>query len=118
MVCKEVEVTCSAGNHNHGSSKVQLDHCINYNWEVRYYPGQLIAVHRDGMYFAYPLTSKGLNRVRVTEKKSKRTTLIRDLKSVLDLTFALISNQVILAFVEEDGTASIYNIDDNTEELE
>lgn len=58
VVADNVKVMCSSGKHNHGSSKVKLVNCVSYNWTVRYYPGQLIAVHVGGVYFAYSLISK------------------------------------------------------------
>lgn len=60
IVAEDVKVTCSAGNHNHGSSKVKLTNVVDYNWEHKYYTGHLLAVHIAGKFFAYGI--KGNNQ--------------------------------------------------------
>lgn len=50
---QEVTVNCSAGTHNHGSSKVKLTNVVDYNWELRFYVGQLLAIHLNGQVIAY-----------------------------------------------------------------
>lgn len=54
----EVVVTTNAGNHNHGSSKVKLKNLVDYNWEPKFYPGQLLAIHMSGKYLAYSIKGK------------------------------------------------------------
>lgn len=48
-----VIIHCVEGTHNHGSSKVKLIDKIDYNWEFRYYHGNLVAAHIEGKIFAY-----------------------------------------------------------------
>lgn len=58
ILAQEVTINCSDGNHNHGSSKVKLTNVVDYQWELRFYTGQLIAIHVGGKIFAYAI--KGL----------------------------------------------------------
>lgn len=50
-----VTVIGSIGQHTHGSSKVKLKSFVDYKWEVRNYPGRLVAVHIDGKHIAYAI---------------------------------------------------------------
>lgn len=50
---KNVKIIANPGLHDHGSSKVKLKNFVDYKWEVKNYPGHLIAVHIDGKYIAY-----------------------------------------------------------------
>lgn len=44
------------GSHARGSSKVKLKNVVDYKWEHKYYyPGHLVAVHRDGKHLAYAI---------------------------------------------------------------
>lgn len=44
------------GSHARGSSKVKLKNVVDYKWEQKYYyPGHLVAVHRDGKHLAYAI---------------------------------------------------------------
>lgn len=52
---KELVIHCKAGSHSQGSSKVKLINRIDYNWEVRFYQGQLVAVHIDGKVVAFAM---------------------------------------------------------------
>lgn len=58
LVAEDIKVTCSTGNHNHGSSKVKLTNVVDYNWEHKYYTGHLLAIHVDGKFFAYGIKGK------------------------------------------------------------
>jgi len=47
------------GSHARGSSKVKLKNVVDYKWEQKYYyPGHLVAVHRDGKHLAYAINGK------------------------------------------------------------
>lgn len=50
---ENVIVHCVQGTHNHGSSKVKLIDRIDYNWEFKYYHGNLVAAHIGGKVIAY-----------------------------------------------------------------
>lgn len=58
MNATNVVVSTNAGNHDHGSSKVKLTNLVDYNWEPKFYPGQLLAIHLSGNFLAYSI--KGL----------------------------------------------------------
>lgn len=47
------------GSHTRGSSKVKLKNVVDYKWEHKYYyPGHLVAVHRDGKHLAYAINGE------------------------------------------------------------
>ena len=54
----DVTVVPSSGGHNQGSSKIILKNVVDFTWEHRYYPGQLLAIHMSGKYLAYGIKSK------------------------------------------------------------
>ncbi|CAH0726350.1 unnamed protein product, partial [Brenthis ino] len=118
----DVVVTTNAGSHNHGSSKVKLKNLVDYNWEPKFYPGQLLAVHISGKYLAYsikapnpanPGTWNGMVRVVYNpEPGIDRRTLIKGMKGeVQDLAFAHIPNQIVLASIDEMGNFYIHEIE-------
>lgn len=116
---QEVTVNCSAGNHNHGSSKVKLTDVVDYNWELRFYVGQLLAVHLNGHVIAYGMKGKKGGMIRVTNLESNRRALIREMNGLVqDISFALIPQQIVLACVDEEGSLFVYNIDDRSDAIE
>lgn len=58
IVAQDVTVNCSSGSHIEGSSKVKLTNLVEYQWEFKYYIGQLIAIHIDGKIIAYGIKGK------------------------------------------------------------
>ncbi|CAK1603588.1 unnamed protein product [Parnassius mnemosyne] len=122
VYASDVIVTTNAGSHNHGSSKVKLKNLVDYNWEPKFYPGQLLAVHISGKYLAYsikapnpanPGTWNGMVRVVYNpEPGTDRRTLIKGMKGeVQDLAFAHIQNQVVLACIDELGNFYVHEIE-------
>ncbi|XP_053604958.1 enhancer of mRNA-decapping protein 4-like [Plodia interpunctella] len=118
----DVVVTTNAGNHNHGSSKVKLRNLVDYNWEPKFYHGQLLAIHISGKYMAYSIKAtnplnpgswSGMVRVVYTpEPGTERRTLIKGMKGVVqDLAFAHIQNQVVLACIDEQGNFYVHEIE-------
>nr|XP_032529579.1 enhancer of mRNA-decapping protein 4 [Danaus plexippus plexippus] len=118
----DVVVTTNAGNHNHGSSKVKLKNLVDYNWEPKFYSGQLLAVHISGQYLAYSIKApnaadpgswNGMVRVVYNpEPGIDRRALIKGMKGeVLDLAFAHIQNQILLASIDEMGNFYIHEIE-------
>ncbi|XP_055296288.1 enhancer of mRNA-decapping protein 4 homolog isoform X3 [Sitodiplosis mosellana] len=101
-----IVVVGSAGSHDHGSSKIKLKNIVDYKWEVKNYIGRLIAVHLEGKYVAYAIKVAGKKgniegMVRVTNPVTGQRALIRGKSSeVLDLQFAHIKSQIILASIE------------------
>ena len=49
----------SSGDHEMGSSKLEISNIVNFGWEFQYCPGQLVAIHKSGSFFAYGLVSPG-----------------------------------------------------------
>lgn len=49
----DIVVYGTKSRSDHGSSKVKLKNIVDYKWEVKNYPGHLIAVHLDGKCVAY-----------------------------------------------------------------
>lgn len=58
---ENVIIHCVQGTHNHGSSKVKLIDRIDYNWEFKYYHGNLVAAHIGGKVIAYGM--KGIKKI-------------------------------------------------------
>ncbi|XP_068621087.1 enhancer of mRNA-decapping protein 4 [Battus philenor] len=122
VYASNVVVTTNAGSHNHGSSKVKLKNLVDYNWEPKFYPGQLLAVHISGKYLAYsikapnpanPGTWNGMVRVVYSpEPSTDRRTLIKGMKGeVQDLAFAHIQSQVVLACIDELGNFYVHEVE-------
>ncbi|XP_055918837.1 enhancer of mRNA-decapping protein 4 homolog isoform X4 [Eupeodes corollae] len=101
-----VTIVGSAGSHDHGSSKVKLKNIVDYKWETKNYPGHLIAVHIDGKHIAYVINvnnkiSRTEGMVRVVNATSGLRALIKGMSGeVLDLQFAHIENERILASID------------------
>ena len=80
-----------------GSSKLQISNIVNFGWEFQYSYGQLVAVHKSGIYFAYAIVSPGKNTgmVRVVQKKTDQRVLVKGMKGkIKDLAFAHCLDQV------------------------
>ena len=87
----------SPGDHEVGSSKLKITNIVNFGWEYKYYPGQLVTVHKNGDYFAYGIYSVGQRAgiVRVVHRKSGERVLLKGMRgSVQDLAFAHCLEQV------------------------
>lgn len=48
-----VTIIPDSGTHSVGSSKVKLKNVVDYSWEHKFYPGQILAIHISGKYIAY-----------------------------------------------------------------
>ena len=55
----QVVIVPSSGDHAMGSSKLEISNIVNFGWDFQYSPGQLVALHKGGIYFAYGLVSPG-----------------------------------------------------------
>lgn len=53
-------IHASEGSHVEGSSKLKLKNFVNFNWDVNYYRGQLIAVHINETVIAYGFAKRKL----------------------------------------------------------
>ncbi|CAG5131068.1 unnamed protein product [Candidula unifasciata] len=111
----EVYVAPSAGSlaeKSSGSNKVKITSVVNHVWDLKYYHGNLVAVHRDAVYMAYVIQggAKGKNsgNVRVISRKSAHRVLLKDFAgSVVDIAFAL-SSDIYLAAADESGSVHVY----------
>lgn len=55
---ENVTIIPSSGKHTVGSSKVKLKNLVDYSWEHKFYPGQILAIHISGKYVAYGIQGK------------------------------------------------------------
>ena len=76
---ENVTILPSSGDHDVGSSKLKITNIVNFGWEFKYYPGQLVMVHQNGDYFAYGIYSVGqrAGSVRVVHRKSGERVLLK-----------------------------------------
>ncbi|XP_037810826.1 enhancer of mRNA-decapping protein 4 homolog [Lucilia sericata] len=106
---KHVKIIANPGTHDHGSSKVKLKNIVDYIWEVKNYPGHLIAVHIDEKYIAYAINvnnkvSRMEGMVRVVNTAKGLRALIKGMSGeVLDLQFAHIEKEHILASIDANS---------------
>ncbi|XP_017110298.1 enhancer of mRNA-decapping protein 4 homolog [Drosophila elegans] len=111
------KVLTSGGVHTRGSSKVKLKNIVDYKWERKYYyPGHLVAVHRDGKHLAYAINvnnkATGMEgMVRVCNISSSMRALIKGMSGeVLDLQFAHTDRERILAVIDV-SSLFVYKVD-------
>ncbi|KAH8335925.1 hypothetical protein KR074_007164 [Drosophila pseudoananassae] len=111
------KVLASGGVHTRGSSKVKLKNIVDYKWERKYYyPGHLVAVHRDGKHLAYAINvnnkATGMEgMVRVCNISTSMRALIKGMSGeVLDLQFAHTDRERILAVIDV-SSLFVYKID-------
>ena len=112
----KVTILPSPGDHDVGSSKLKITNIVNFGWEHKYYPGQLVTVHKSGDYFAYGIYSVGQRAgiVRVVHRKSGERVLLKGMRgSVQDLAFAHCLEQIILGVVDEWGNLFVYKVEEN-----
>lgn len=53
IVAQDVTIHCYSSEHKNGSSKVKLTNIVDYQWESKFYRGQLIVMHMEGRVIAY-----------------------------------------------------------------
>ncbi|EDW29114.1 GL18592 [Drosophila persimilis] len=111
------KILASASVHTRGSSKVKLKNIVDYKWERKYYyPGHLVAVHRDGKHLAYAINvnnkATGMEgMVRVCNISTSMRALIKGMSGeVLDLQFAHTDRERILAVIDV-SSLFVYKID-------
>ncbi|XP_065164405.1 enhancer of mRNA-decapping protein 4 isoform X2 [Atheta coriaria] len=112
IVAHDVTISCSEGNHSKGSSKVKLKSVVDYNWEFKYYIGQLVACHVSGKYYAYTLKPKGkVGMLRVVNLETEERALVKDFQGTIqDISFAL-TPQIILGCIDNDWNLYVYSVD-------
>ncbi|XP_005096324.1 enhancer of mRNA-decapping protein 4 [Aplysia californica] len=112
----EVEVhaapTSTSGSYvekSAGSNKVKVTTVVKHVWELKYYHGNLVAVHRDADFVAYVLRGQSGGNVRVISRKTAHRVLLKTFSgNVLDIAFAL-SDDVYLAAVDETGSLYVHS---------
>lgn len=53
IISTDVMIIPSAGNHDKSSSHVKTNNIVDHSWDVRFYKGQLLAVHLSGKFIAF-----------------------------------------------------------------
>ncbi|XP_042196196.1 enhancer of mRNA-decapping protein 4 isoform X2 [Callorhinchus milii] len=118
---KEVEIVASnessISSKARGSNKVKIQPIIKYEWEQKYYYGNLIAV--SNLYLAYTIRgANGVGMVRVLSIGAAERTLLKGFTGgVADLAFAhLNSNQ--LACVDEAGDLFVWQLNEENGKIQ
>ncbi|XP_041046852.1 enhancer of mRNA-decapping protein 4 isoform X1 [Carcharodon carcharias] len=118
---KEVEIVASndssISNKARGSNKVKIQPVAKYEWEQKYYYGNLIAV--SNQYLAYVIRgANGIGMVRVLSVGMAERTLLKGFTGgVADLSFAhLNSNQ--LACVDEAGNLFVWQLNEENGKIQ
>ncbi|XP_026271713.1 enhancer of mRNA-decapping protein 4 isoform X1 [Frankliniella occidentalis] len=117
----DVTIIPSAGNHDKSSSHVKTNNIVDHSWDVRFYKGQLLAVHLSGKFIAFGIqvVSKSESMVRIVNRQNNHRYLCKGITGVVqDIAFAHIATQVILGIVDEAGTLFIYRIEDTPNALQ
>ncbi|XP_054025893.1 enhancer of mRNA-decapping protein 4 [Dryobates pubescens] len=111
---KDVEVVASSDSSitskARGSNKVKIKPVARYDWEQKYYYGNLIAVSNSFLAYAVRVPTNGLAVVRVLSVSTAERTLLKGFTGgVADLAFAhLNSNQ--LACLDEAGNLFVWRL--------
>lgn len=120
VFCEKVTIIPSSGLHETGSSKVKLKNVVDFSWELRFYTGQLLAVHVGGKYIAYGIKAVGTNNgvVRVVNRESSERSLLKGMEGMVqDIAFAHIPTEVILACVDEYGNLLVHQIEETKNKM-
>uniref|UniRef100_A0A8C6Y1K0 Enhancer of mRNA-decapping protein 4 n=1 Tax=Naja naja TaxID=35670 RepID=A0A8C6Y1K0_NAJNA len=112
ILAKDVEIVASSDSSitskARGSNKVKIQPVARYDWEQKYYYGNLIAVSNAYLAYAIRGASSGSAMVRVLSVSTAERTLLKGFTGgVADLAFAhLNSNQ--LACLDEAGNLFVW----------
>ncbi|XP_013926027.1 PREDICTED: enhancer of mRNA-decapping protein 4 [Thamnophis sirtalis] len=112
ILAKDVEIVASSDSSitskARGSNKVKIQPVAKYDWEQKYYYGNLIAVSNTYLAYAIRGASSGSAMVRVLSVSTAERTLLKGFtRGVADLAFAhLNSNQ--LACLDEAGNLFVW----------
>lgn len=111
---KDVEIVASSDSSitskARGSNKVKIQPVARYDWEQKYYYGNLIAVSNSYLAYAIRGANNGSAMVRVLSISTAERTLLKGFTGgVADLAFAhLNSNQ--LACLDEAGSLFVWHL--------
>ncbi|XP_074142503.1 enhancer of mRNA-decapping protein 4 isoform X1 [Sminthopsis crassicaudata] len=111
---KEVEIVASSDSNilskARGSNKVKIQPVAKYDWEQKYYYGNLIAVSNSFLAYAIRGASNGSAMVRVISVSTAERTLLKGFTgSVADLAFAHL-NSPQLACLDESGSLFVWRL--------
>uniref|UniRef100_A0A8C3UQV9 Enhancer of mRNA-decapping protein 4 n=1 Tax=Catharus ustulatus TaxID=91951 RepID=A0A8C3UQV9_CATUS len=119
---KDVEIVASSDSSitskARGSNKVKIQPVARYDWEQKYYYGNLIAVSNSYLAYAIKAASNGSAMVRVLSVSTAERTLLKGFTGgVADLAFAhLNSNQ--LACLDEAGNLFVWRLAMDKEKIQ
>ncbi|KAF6077349.1 enhancer of mRNA decapping 4 [Phyllostomus discolor] len=111
---KEVEIVASSdssiSSKARGSNKVKIQPVAKYDWEQKYYYGNLIAVSNSFLAYAIRAANNGSAMVRVISVSTSERTLLKGFTgSVADLAFAHV-NSPQLACLDEAGNLFVWHL--------
>ncbi|ELK14519.1 Enhancer of mRNA-decapping protein 4 [Pteropus alecto] len=114
ILAKEVEIVASSdssiSSKARGSNKVKIQPVAKYDWEQKYYYGNLIAVSNSFLAYAIRAANNGSAMVRVISVSTSERTLLKGFTgSVADLTFAHL-NSSQLACLDEAGNLFVWRL--------
>ncbi|XP_070576076.1 enhancer of mRNA-decapping protein 4-like isoform X2 [Ptychodera flava] len=98
----------SVANTTAGSSKVKISPVTNYDWELKYYTGNLVAINNT--YVAYALKGRDSYVVRVINFKTSDRVLLKGFSGVvIDLAFGHLNSNT-LACIDEQGNLFVWDL--------
>ncbi|XP_075393868.1 enhancer of mRNA-decapping protein 4 isoform X2 [Tenrec ecaudatus] len=114
ILAKEVEIVASSdssiSSKARGSNKVKIQPVAKYDWEQKYYYGNLIAVSSSFLAYAIRAANNGSAMVRVISVGTSERTLLKGFTgSVADLAFAH-RNSPQLACLDEAGNLFVWRL--------
>ncbi|CAN0011816.1 unnamed protein product [Rangifer tarandus platyrhynchus] len=114
ILAKEVEIVASSdssiSSKARGSNKVKIQPVAKYDWEQKYYYGNLIAVSNSFLAYAIRAANNGSAMVRVISVSTSERTLLKGFTgSVADLAFAHV-NSPQLACLDEAGNLFVWRL--------
>ncbi|XP_006822030.2 enhancer of mRNA-decapping protein 4-like [Saccoglossus kowalevskii] len=112
IYAREVNIAASQAssvtNTTAGSNKVKISPVTNYDWEQKYYTGNLVAVNHT--YIAYALKGRTGYVVRVINSQTSERVLLKGFVGiVVDLSFAHITSNT-LACIDEQGNLFVWDL--------
>uniref|UniRef100_A0A2K5DK46 Enhancer of mRNA-decapping protein 4 n=1 Tax=Aotus nancymaae TaxID=37293 RepID=A0A2K5DK46_AOTNA len=114
ILAKEVEIVASSdssiSSKARGSNKVKIQPVAKYDWEQKYYYGNLIAVSNSFLAYAIRAANNGSAMVRVISVSTSERILLKGFTgSVADLAFAHL-NSPQLACLDEAGNLFVWRL--------
>ncbi|NWW85064.1 EDC4 protein, partial [Rhynochetos jubatus] len=119
---KDVEIVASSDSSitskARGSNKVKIQPVARYDWEQKYYYGNLIAVSNSYLAYAIRAASNGSAMVRVLSVSTAERTLLKGFTGgVADLAFAHL-NSSQLACLDEAGNLFVWRLAMDKEKIQ